>query len=1292
MNSRTRSAVAPRASILLLSIATFCTPLRAADISKLQNTSALNTGAAWNGGGIPGVGDVMLWDNLYTAPGNAASLSQLGGDLSVLGIKVTNVGGAVNAAATAVGFQDTGSAHTVTIGASGINMAAATQTLLIQSKITVGADQTWNIINANTNINPTGQNNNEDLCFFGQAGTLTSSGAAFELGNHVVTTTGTGNIDIGNGYLVAHGTINIGNANFVVQGGGSKLTTIDSTVTLNVAANSSLWFFTTSGGVTSNGTINLNGGNLRIANNNATTDCTLTGALNVNSASALVMNNAMGGNGGAAAGFLRINSNIAGSANLAVSNTTTAAQNNGNRLLFGGDNSGYSGTISFTGNARESRLTAATAGSAAATWVINAGHTLGIDGVSVQFGTLNGAGTLTNSHATNPATINVGAGTFTGLITNGAGTGKLGLTKVGSGILTLSGANTFSGPTSVNAGTLVLGPGTIGASAISVATGATLSANVANGGDLGAASLTVADGGTFEVKETTSPTILSVASVSLGATTGANLTINNAAYPNPSFAPLLVSGDFGAVAALKVNVVGTGLSVQNGIPIVQYGSRSGVPVSSYTLSLPPRTIGNLVDDSGLGQILLNITALEQIKWKGSVNSNWDLDPDGSGGQGTANWVTTVAFTPTKYLQGTGGTDSVNFDDSAIITTVNLTTSLSPVVANFTNATNNYVLSGPGKLTGAGAMTMNGTAKVTLLNTVAYDNAGGLTINSGTVQFGDGATANAGLLPTTAVNIVAGTLIVNRVEDLTSTSVFTGAGTLEKRGPNVATLSATSNFTGGINVKGGTLNFANNGAVAGAVTIDAGATLRYSGTSTISSTVSGAGTLEITGGTVQLAGADPNTVAITNVSGGILQLNKNAGVNAVAGSITLTGNGALQLIGNEQIPDTATIFQLGSSTEGMTQTSTGTETVANLVVNGSVNTAQLIMRNNFTATDTATVQNGILAAASGHTANVNKIVLSAGGTVRMAASSAASTLNVGAGGIVASGGTIEVKFNTNNFDAILNLNGDFTSTGNVAINNAGYTGANLNVIRLNGDRTFNIGAGTTTTVAPDFDGTGNFIKSGGGTLQLTATSTMGQTGSTAINAGTLLVTGSISGTTGVTVNAGGTLAGTGTISPVFGGAITVAVGGTLSPGNAGAGTLTASLAVGTLDLSPAATGSGSLRFDLAAPGASDKIAVVGGTLNIGTNALDFNDFAFTALAGFDPAGTYTLFDGDTAINGTLGSATTGIVGGQAFQLQLGDNGNDLLLVSVPEPGTVVCFLGGLATLGFLPRKRNRKSLL
>ena len=65
--------------------------------------------------------------------------------------------------------------------------------------------------------------------------------------------------------------------------------------------------------------------------------------------------------------------------------------------------------------------------------------------------------------------------------------------------------------------------------------------------------------------------------------------------------------------------------------------------------------------------------------------------------------------------------------------------------------------------------------------------------------------------------------------------------------------------------------------------------------------------------------------------------------------------------------------------------------------------------NFTVTNTVTLQNGIFATASGNTVNANKVLLGTGTTLRIAGSTGNSMLNVGPGGIVATGGTIEVKF-------------------------------------------------------------------------------------------------------------------------------------------------------------------------------------------------------------------------------------------------------------------------------------------
>ncbi|HND55441.1 MAG TPA: autotransporter-associated beta strand repeat-containing protein, partial [Pirellulaceae bacterium] len=107
---------------------------------------------------------------------------------------------------------------------------------------------------------------------------------------------------------------------------------------------------------------------------------------------------------------------------------------------------------------------------------IAAGATLDLNGYSETFDGLSGAGTLTNStNATITATIganNDPAPTFSGVITDGAG--RIGVTKTGAGVQTLSAAHSYTGPTNINAGTLVLTGSIAAGSTTTVSSGARL--------------------------------------------------------------------------------------------------------------------------------------------------------------------------------------------------------------------------------------------------------------------------------------------------------------------------------------------------------------------------------------------------------------------------------------------------------------------------------------------------------------------------------------------------------------------------------------------------------------------------------------------------------------------------------------------------------------------------------------------------------------------------------------------------------------------------------------------------
>lgn len=1085
MNSSIRT-VAP----LLGSIALLLAPARAAEIEKANNGSALNTATSWNGSVIPGASDIALFSNALTG----ATTSALGDNLVLDGIRVTNPAGSVIMANT--------NNASLTLGASGINMGAASAALMIEGAFQVSANQTWNIANASTALAPFAGanrqlNQNEDLAFNG--GNTTGSGILFSLNNNTVTTTGAGTISISSGYAISGGTFNVGNTRFEIQGGNSKMTDLGFDLTFNVATGSILHLHSTSGGLSSNATINLNGGTLQFSTiGTGTVGVTQTGVVNINQPSTILVGNPVSGASGTAP--LTFSGNLVGSAALAMNNTTGNADT---VLLLGGDNSQYTGTITLGGTAgRFTRFTSSVAGSAAATWNVSTGHVLQVDGVTVDLGTLTGTGGVTSSNTAVPGSINVGAGNFAGVISDGTGATQMSLSKVGTGMLVLSGVNTYTGATTVSGGTLFATPGSLGNTPVFVA-----------------------DGAVFGTRISASGTALSVPSISSGGTTGAQLAFDFGSLANPSVRSMN-AGALTVNAQTQLRISGNGLTPGT-FPLLGYtGSIGGLNFGGLSLILPPRVTGTLVNDAANSQVGVTITSVDFPKWTGAVDGKWDID-NGTG-TGTANWVEITSGSTTRYIQNANGVDKVRFDDTATGTTqVQLMAELTPYDVVVENTTKDYTFSGTGRITGLRGLTKSGAGALRIRNTGNNDYAGGTVINAGTIELGDGVTVGAGSLGTGPITN-NGVLIFNRPDALTINGSITGTGAITSNGTGATTILGSVTQSGAIALNGGGLVIGGGGNLSGAVT--------------------GTGFVTVNGGTMLFNGSAANTyTGMTTVGGGVLQLNKPAGVLAVGGDVTIAGAGVLTILANEQIPDTATINVTGSSADSTVNT-TGKETVANVVMNASVPTGQFIMRNNFTVTGQATVQNGIFGVASSNTAHVNSIVMS-GGVVRLAGSGGASTLNVGTGGITASGGEIQIKFNTNNQDATLNLGGDFTTTGNVTVTNAGYTGPNLNRIVLTATRTFNIGAGTTTTVAANMAGTGGLTKTGNGTLDLRSLA-FTYTGNTVVSAGTLrLRTGSGFASPSITVGDNGTLSvnipTAGTTLPVASLTLGNATGGTLS---------------------------------------------------------------------------------------------------------------------------------------------------
>jgi autotransporter-associated beta strand protein len=872
--------------------------------------------------------------------------------------------------------------------------------------------------------------------------------------------------------------------------------------------------------------------------------------------------------------------------------------------------------------------------------VINGNFTMTQGGGATRIRVAGGSLTL-NGNVTTNSTARVlildgtNDGLFTGVLNN---TNAPGLQKDGTGTWRMTGAHLYTGATNINAGTLITTTAQLGATPVTVASGAVFGIEtLIPGAIFNVPSLTL-NGGTVQVDP------------GFGAIQGL---------------PLVNATTFSATAGSTIRVLGGSLDTGTFTAIDYTGAIGGSGFAGLTLALPNRVTGQLIDNALNTSVDVEITAVNFPVWTGSVSGVWDLD--NGAGTGTQNWKEQTSGTVTRYRQNAPDTDSVSFDDTATgSTTINLSTTLTPVTVNVLSSSLNYTFAGAGKLSGAASLLKDGTSKLTLLNTTPNDNTGTTTIIAGTLEIGDGVTPAVGTLGTGRIALNGGTLALNRPDDLTLPNAVSGTGTLIKMTPNLLSFTSAFNLGGTLQLNGGITRFLSGGNIGAAI--------------------SGSGGMRVEGGTLQLSGTDANTyTGLTTVAAGTLQLNKS-GANAVGGNILFTGTGALTLTQGNQIADTA-IITYDKAINGGTII-IGNETFAELnIVNGNDTGAQVQAQTGFVVTGLAKIAGtGLFAIASNHTATIGGLTLSSAGAIlRIAANSNPSTLLVGSSGITASGGTIQVGQGAGAFNAVLSLGGDFTATGDVSITDGNFGGVEQRQITVDAVRTFQIATDTTTSVAPDFAGPGGITKTGGGTLTLLPSSTSTYTGLTSVNGGTLLVNGSLNGTALVAVN-GGTLGGNGSINaPVD---VTI---GTVAPGTG----------PGILTVSNATFSGGTFAAEIFGPFAG------GGYDQLVTNSLSLSANAALTLdlGAYDPlddgSNIFVLVDniGAGPVTGpgkfvfagnVLDEGESFIAGSQAFQITYaGGGGNDVALIAVPEPGTVALLpVAAGALLGLRRRHRGR----
>ncbi len=827
-------------------------------------------------------------------------------------------------------------------------------------------------------------------------------------------------------------------------------------------------------------------------------------------------------------------------------------------------------------------------------------------------------------------TISSGIWSDSGIIS-----GAFSLTKTGSGTLTLSGANTFSAGMTLSAGQL----------------------NINNAKSIGSGTFTI-NGGTID-------------NTSGGAITLSN---NNAQT---------WGGNFTYVGTNSLNL-GTGA--------VTLSTNVTLTGSASTL-----TVAGIIGDSGSGFSLaksgagtLALTAANTYSGGTTLNAgvlsfaNTALGAGNItfGGSGTLQWNGANTQDVSSTIQAIGSGITATFD------------------TNGNNVTLAAVLGGNGAIAkiGAGALTLTGgntfaggatqSAGQLNINNATAIGSGTLTIGGGTIDNTSGGAitlsnnnavtisgsftftgSNALNLGTGGVLLAGNKTIAANASTLTLGGVVSDGGngfSLSKAGGGTLTLNGANTLSGGVTTSNGTLNLGNAGAIgSGTFTINGGAIDNTSGSAM---TLTGNDT-QVWGGSFTFAGTNSLNLGTGAVS---MTANRTVTVSsatltvggAISGAFSLTksGNGTIQLSGNNTYSGGTTLSAGQININSSTSLGTGTFTINGGKIDNTSGGAITLTNNNaqiwggnftftgtnnldlgsgaVTLTGTRTITNnggnltidGIISGAFGVTKAGNAtLTLTGSNTYSGTTTLSAGLLNInnsaaiGTGTFTINGGTLD-----NTSGAAITLSNNNVQTWTTSFSFAGSNDLNLGTgaVTLTGNPTVTTTAGN-LTVGGVISGAHNIVKAGSGTLTLNGANTY-STGTT-LSAGQLNINNSTALGTGSFVINGGT------IDNTSGAAIT----NTSNNAQTWSGDFTFA---GSSDLN---LGTGAVTLS-----ANRIVTVSGGTFTVGgvisgAHSLTKSGSGALALAGANTFSTgMTLSAGQLNINNAkaVGSGTFTINGG------------------------------------------------
>ena len=653
------------------------------------------------------------------------------------------------------------------------------------------------------------------------------------------------------------------------------------------------------------------------------------------------------------------------------------------------------------------------------------------------------------------------------------------------GYVDLRGASTYSGNTSLQSGYLLVGAsstpvsgtitsGPLGTGTLLVPSGADKPALAASVDGVSIANnLSLAAGLQIGIPATTTATDLAFPLQSLR---GNSLTLTGVI--SGTGAAIDYEGS-GTLTLTGANTYTGGTTINAGTLQIGNGGASG----SIT--------GNVTDNGSLAFDVSNPLTLT-----GVISGNGTVTQLGTGALTLSGANTYTGLTSIKA----GG---------LLVSTVANGGSASPLGASANAAANLVIDGGFLRYTGTGGSTDR-------LFTVGANGSALDAQGSGAINF-----TNTGAIGFTGTNTAhTFTLTGTSTASNTLTPVLADQGTgitsLAKTGAGTWVLAGANTYTGATTIGGGTLKLGVANALSNATDVNlslGGATLDLNGFADTVGSIAGVSntTIVTTGG---LATADNSSTTFSGNLTGVGSFSKGgtgtltlSGVNTYSGATVIFG-GTLQLgIGGALASST----DVSLPNSGATLDVHGATTTVGSVAGVSGTTISLGTGALTTADNSSTAFAGAITGGGSFTkGGTGTLTLSGANTYTGATVISGGTLQLGAGGTLASSSDVSLP----NSGATFDVNGATTTVNSIA-------GVSGSTISLGSGSLTSAGTGS-TAFAGTLTGTGTLTKNGTGTLTLSGANTY--TGATNINSGTLLFGASnvLSASTALTIASGATV--------------------------------------------------------------------------------------------------------------------------------------------------------------------------